>query len=230
MAHFTFSLLPYWLTTTACPRVPHTVTQLTVHGELTGANVLEFQKKFIGAKNTIQYIALHCTLHIQCKKMSGGLLAWLSVVIWSEVQTCMWPSWCHCHSQSLASVKSRLVLLFWYRLTWVVPEKGPLNGRVCVCVAGMWCRSRGLGLETFWRSNNVSSRSRLRQSAQRLGLDSVSDQYVSGLVSVLAENVLASRLGLFHVVVVGRDVLCGVRAVWRSIVVVVTYRPICLSP
>ena len=22
---------------------------------------------------------------------------------------------------------------FWYRLTWVVPEKGPLNGCVCVC-------------------------------------------------------------------------------------------------
>jgi len=35
---------------------------------------------------------------------------------------------------SLASEKSRLVLLFWYRLTWVVPEKGPLNGCVCVCV------------------------------------------------------------------------------------------------
>ena len=46
----------------------------------------------------------------------------------------MWPSWCHCHSLSLASVKSRLVLPFWYRLTWVVPEKGPLNGCVCVCV------------------------------------------------------------------------------------------------
>jgi len=30
--------------------------------------------------------------------------------------------------------KSRLVLPFWYRLTWVVPEKGPLNGCVCVCV------------------------------------------------------------------------------------------------
>jgi len=27
-----------------------------------------------------------------------------------------------------------LVLPFWYRLTWVVPEKGPLNGCVCVCV------------------------------------------------------------------------------------------------
>ena len=32
-------------------------------------------------------------------------------------------SWCHCHSLSLASVQSRLVLPFWYRLTWVVPEK-----------------------------------------------------------------------------------------------------------
>ena len=68
--------------------------------------------------------------HPACKKLSGGMLAWLSV--WSEVQTCIWPSWCHCHSLSLASVKSRLVLPFWYRLTWVVPEKGPLNGCVCV--------------------------------------------------------------------------------------------------
>jgi len=28
--------------------------------------------------------------HLACKKLSGGLLAWLSV--WSEVQTCIWPS------------------------------------------------------------------------------------------------------------------------------------------
>jgi len=41
--------------------------------------------------------------------------------------------WCHCHSLSLASVKSRLVLPFWYQLTWVVPEKGQLNGCVCAC-------------------------------------------------------------------------------------------------
>jgi len=68
--------------------------------------------------------------HPACKKLSGGLVAWLSA--WSEVQTCIWPSGCHCHSMSLASVKSRLVLPFWYRLTRVVPEKGPLN--VCVCV------------------------------------------------------------------------------------------------
>ena len=28
--------------------------------------------------------------HPVCKKLSGGVLAWLSV--WSEVQTCLWPS------------------------------------------------------------------------------------------------------------------------------------------
>jgi len=28
--------------------------------------------------------------HLVCKKLSGGVLAWLSV--WSEVQTCIWPS------------------------------------------------------------------------------------------------------------------------------------------
>jgi len=70
--------------------------------------------------------------HQACKKLSGGVLAWLSV--WSELQTCIWSSWCHCHSLSLATVESRLVLPFWYRLTWVVPEKGPLNGCVCVFV------------------------------------------------------------------------------------------------
>jgi len=28
--------------------------------------------------------------HPACKKLSGGVLAWLAV--WSKVQTCMWPS------------------------------------------------------------------------------------------------------------------------------------------
>ena len=62
--------------------------------------------------------------HLACKKLSGGVLVWLYVC--SEMQTCIWPSWCHCHSLSLASVKSRLVLPSWYRLTNL--DKGPLNG------------------------------------------------------------------------------------------------------
>ena len=56
------------------------------------------------------------------------MLAWLSV--WSEVQTCMWPSGCHCHSLSLASVTSRLVLPAHLG----VPEKGQEGHPVCVCV------------------------------------------------------------------------------------------------
>jgi len=64
--------------------------------------------------------------HPACKKLNGGVLAWLFV--WSEVQTCIWPSCCHYHSLSLVSLKSRLVLLFWYQLTRVVLDKRPLNG------------------------------------------------------------------------------------------------------
>ena len=69
--------------------------------------------------------------HPARKKLSGGVLAWLSVL--SEVQTCIWPSWCHCHSLSFAPVKSRLVLPFSYRLTQVILEKRPLNGCCCCC-------------------------------------------------------------------------------------------------
>ena len=39
----------------------------------------------------------------------------------------------HCCSLSLASVKSRLVLPFWYRLNRVVLDKGLLNG----CISRM---------------------------------------------------------------------------------------------
>jgi len=40
--------------------------------------------------------------HPACKKTEWWVLVWLS--IWSEMLTCIWPSWCHCHSLSLASV------------------------------------------------------------------------------------------------------------------------------
>ena len=64
--------------------------------------------------------------HPACKKLSGGVPAWLFVC--SDVQICIWPSWCHCQSLSLASF-----LPFLYPVTWVVPDNGPLNGCVCVC-------------------------------------------------------------------------------------------------
>ena len=59
------------------------------------------------------------------------MLAWLSV--WSEVHTCIRLHGPADATATLASVKSRLVLPFWYRPTWVVLEKWLLNGCVCVC-------------------------------------------------------------------------------------------------
>ena len=63
--------------------------------------------------------------HLACKKLSGGVLAWLSLL--SEVQTCM-PS---CHSLSLA---------FQIGFTFLLPAHPGSPGqravkRVCVCVS-----------------------------------------------------------------------------------------------
>jgi len=55
--------------------------------------------------------------HPACKKLSGGMLAWLSV--WGGVHVCIWPSRCHCHSLSLAPVNPD-----WFYLpgfTFLVP-------------------------------------------------------------------------------------------------------------
>jgi len=62
------------------------------------------------------------------KKMSGEVLAWLSV--WGEVQICIWPSWCHCSSLSVASIKSRLVLVVCVYVCVCVF----VHACVCACV------------------------------------------------------------------------------------------------
>jgi len=56
------------------------------------------------------------------KKLSGRVLAWLSV--WSTVQTCIWPSWCHSHPLVPAHLGS--------------PGKGPLNECVCLQKRDTW--------------------------------------------------------------------------------------------
>jgi len=69
--------------------------------------------------------------HPTCKNLSGGVLAWLSV--WSEVQLMPLPLTVSCFS------KIQIGLHFWYRLTWVVQDKWPLNARACVCVCVRAC-------------------------------------------------------------------------------------------
>ena len=66
--------------------------------------------------------------HPVCKKLCG-VLEWLSAR--SEMQTCIWSSWCHCHSLSLASVKSRLVFTFLVPAHLGSPRKRAVK---CVCV------------------------------------------------------------------------------------------------
>jgi len=53
----------------------------------------------------------------------GEMLAWLSV--WGEVQICIWPSRCHCHSLSIAPVNPDWFYLQKSRKTILC---------VCVCV------------------------------------------------------------------------------------------------
>jgi len=62
------------------------------------------------------------------KNLSGEVLAWLSVCRLAYGRADATVTYLY-----LASVESRLVLPFWYRLTQAVPEKGPSNV-VCVCV------------------------------------------------------------------------------------------------
>jgi len=59
--------------------------------------------------------------HLVHKKLSDEALVWLSV--WSKVQMIAYGPADASATSSLASVKSRMVLPFWYRLTEVVPEK-----------------------------------------------------------------------------------------------------------
>ena len=59
------------------------------------------------------------------------------VSVWSEVQMiCIWSSWCHCHPIISCFSKIQNSLPFWCRLTQVVLEKRPLNGRSVVVVMG----------------------------------------------------------------------------------------------
>ena len=89
---------------------------------------------------------------------------WRGLSVCSEVQTCIWPSWCHCHSLSLAPVKSRLVLPFWYRLTQVSGKEAVkwslllLNGPSLVQWAGRWFDERNV---ISRRRSGTSSTSRL---------------------------------------------------------------------
>ena len=105
----------------------------------------------VGLERVVPSVLWHCWLGGRkgirpVKNWAVG--CWCGLSVWSEVQTCIWSSWCHCHSLSLVSVKSRLVLPFWYRLTWVVPAVR----RVCVCGLESWGKTYSVWRP--WRADN----------------------------------------------------------------------------
>ena len=74
--------------------------------------------------------------HPACKKLTGGVLAWWVLAWlsdWSEVKTCIWPSWCHCHSLSLAAVKIEIGFTFLVPAHLGSPRQRAVKW-VCVCV------------------------------------------------------------------------------------------------
>jgi len=94
------------------------------------------------AEYTHTMLALKCVQCFDAVGWAAGRASSLSKTEWwgAGVVICLEQeadlhidSRCHSHSLSLASVKSRLVLPFWHRLTREVRDKGPLNGCVCVC-------------------------------------------------------------------------------------------------
>ena len=78
--------------------------------------------------------------HPVCKKLSGGVLAWLSV--WSELQTCICPSWCHFHSCFSKIQIGFTFLVPAYPGTAGSPGKRAIKW-VCVCVCVCVCVSVG---------------------------------------------------------------------------------------
>ena len=73
--------------------------------------------------------------HPVCKKLSCGMLA-----CWVKVQTCTWPTWCHCHSLSLVPVNLEWFYLpgftFLVSAHWGSPWQNPKSTVkwLCVCV------------------------------------------------------------------------------------------------
>jgi len=88
-------------------------------------NVVIYNKS-PGSVATLAFIALTLLVgrqegHPACKNRVVG--CWRGYLFGARCRLAYGPADAtatHC----LASVKSRLVLPFWYRLTWVVPEKG----------------------------------------------------------------------------------------------------------
>jgi len=69
--------------------------------------------------------------HPTCRKLSGGMLAWLPV--WGKVQICICPSWCHCVCVFVwCRVYSIVESGFSFTVKPISDSLGKLNGLLAV--------------------------------------------------------------------------------------------------
>jgi len=90
---------------------------------------MDFMVSILSAFSALTLLVGQQEGHPACKKLSGGVLAWLSA--WSEVRRGADLHMAQLMPLPLAvscSSKIQIGFTFWYRLTQVVLEKRPLNG------------------------------------------------------------------------------------------------------
>ena len=80
------------------------------------------------------------------KKLSGGMLAWLSV--WNQVQTCIWPSWCHCRSLTCFS---KIQIGFTFLVPAHLGSPGQRAAKLVCCCCLAWMTGWLTRLTARWR-------------------------------------------------------------------------------
>jgi len=76
----------------------------------------------VAAFSALTLLGGHQEEHPACKKLSSEVLAWLSV--WSMVHmSCIWSSWCRCHSIIPCFIKIQIDLTFLVPAYPECPEK-----------------------------------------------------------------------------------------------------------
>jgi len=93
-------------------------------------------------KKSIIYMHIRMPSVLWCCRLGGrkGIRP-VKTECWSAgvVQICIWPSWCHCHPQSLAPVKYRLVLPSGAGSLGQSRTKGHYNRCCCRCSCCYCC-------------------------------------------------------------------------------------------
>jgi len=97
-------------------------TASSVFTEVNGALLFNLCQVFHVAFSALMLLVGRQERHSVCKKTE-----W-----WGAGVVICLEQGANLHMAQLMPLPLSVVLPFWYRLTWVVPEKWPLNGCVCV--------------------------------------------------------------------------------------------------